>query len=90
MGVCIDGFNMEVVEEFKIIREMITIVIIAYLTQFIVVLLKVAADVLEVKEYQDKAFVYYKSMRQILIDLIPGSWILMIVRPVGRWYKTLK
>ena len=61
-----------------------------YTAQFIAVLVVVASDVLEVKEYRSKAELYYKSKRQVLIDLIPGSWILSIVRPVGRWYKTLR
>ena len=64
--------------------------IVLYIAQFITVLIVVAVDVIDVKDHQHDAFVYYKSKRQILIDLIPGSWILRIVRVVGEWYKTLK
>jgi len=69
---------------------LIIIGIALYVAQLIAVLGVVITDVLEVKDYPDKAEVYYESKRQVLIDLIPGSWILSIVRPVGRWYKTLK
>ena len=69
---------------------LIIIGIALYVAQFIVVLIVVAGDVQEVKEYPDVAEVYYESKRQVLIDLIPGSWILRVVRPVGEWYKTLK
>ena len=69
---------------------LIIIGITLYIAQFITVLIVVAADIIEVKDHQDKAFVHYKNKRQILIDLIPGSWILRIVRVVGEWYKTLK
>ena len=61
-----------------------------YIAQFIRVLVVVAVDIIDVRDHQHDAFVYYKSKRQILIDLIPGSWILRIARVVGRWYKTLK
>ena len=61
-----------------------------YIAQFITVLIVVAVDVIDVKDHQHNAFVYYKSKKQILIDLIPGVWILRIVRVVGEWYKTLK
>jgi hypothetical protein len=69
---------------------LIIIGIALYVAQFIVVLIVVAGDVQEVKEYPDVAEVYYESKRQLLIDLIPGSWILSILKPVGKWYKTLK
>lgn len=69
---------------------LIVIGIALYIAQFIVVMIVVAGDVQEVKDYPDTAEVYYESKRQVLIDLIPGSWILSIVRPVSRWYKTLK
>jgi len=69
----------------------LTIIGIAlYIAQFITVLIVVAVDVIDVKDHQHNAFVHYKSKRQILIDLIPGVWILSIARVVGRWYKTLK
>ena len=69
----------------------LTIIGIAlYIAQFIRVLVVVAVDIIDVRDHQHDAFVYYKSKRQILIDLIPGSWILRIARVVGRWYKTLK
>ena len=72
-------------------ETVLTVIGIAlYIAQFITVLIVVAADVLEVKDHQDKAFVHYKSKRQIFIDLIPGSWILGIARVIGEWYKTLK
>ena len=61
-----------------------------YIAQFIRVLVVVAVDVIDVNDNEHDAFVYYKSKKQILIDLIPGSWILRIARVVGRWYKTLK
>ena len=61
-----------------------------YVAQFITVLIVVAADVIDVKDHQHNALVHYKSKRQILIDLIPGVWILSIVRVVGEWYRTLK
>ena len=61
-----------------------------YVAQFITVLIVVAADVIDVKDHQHNAFVHYKSKRQILIDLIPGVWILSIARVIGEWYKTLK
>lgn len=69
---------------------LIIIGIALYVAQFITVLIVVAVDVIDVKDHQHNAFVYYTSKRQILIDLIPGSWILRIVRVVGEWYKTLK
>jgi len=69
---------------------LIVIGIALYVAQFTVVMIVVAGDVQEVKDYPDTAEVYYESKRQVLIDLIPGSWILSIVRPVSRWYKTLK
>ncbi len=69
---------------------LIVIGIVLYIAQFMTVLIVVAADVQEVKDHQHSAFVHYKSKRQILIDLIPGSWILSIVRVVREWYKTLK
>ena len=69
----------------------LTIIGIAlYIAQFIRVLVVVAVDIIDVRDHQHDAFVYYKSKRQILIDLIPGSWILSIARAVGEWYKTLK
>ena len=61
-----------------------------YVAQFITVLIVVAVDIIDVRDHQHDAFVYYKSKRQILIDLIPGSWILRVLRVVGEWYKTLK
>ena len=64
--------------------------IVLYIAQFITVLIVVAVDVIDVKDHQHNAFVHYKSKRQILIDLIPGVWILSIARVVGEWYKTLK
>ncbi len=64
--------------------------IVLYVAQFITVLVVVAVDVIDVKDHQHNAFVHYKSKRQILIDLIPGIWILSIARVVGEWYKTLK
>ena len=64
--------------------------IVLYVAQFITVLIVVAVDVVDVHDNEHEPFVYYKSKRQILIDLIPGSWILRIARVVGRWYKTLK
>ena len=69
---------------------LIIIGIVLYIAQFMTVLIVVAADVLEVKDYPKTHHVHYKSKRQILIDLIPGSWILRIVRVVREWYKTLK
>ena len=69
---------------------LIIIGIALYIAQFIRVLVVVAVDVIDVNDNEHDAFVYYKSKRQILIDLIPGSWILRIVRVVGEWYKTLK
>ena len=69
---------------------LIIIGITVYVSQLIAVLIVVAGDIAEVKDYPDTAEVYYESKRQVLIDLIPGSWILSIVRPVSRWYKTLK
>jgi hypothetical protein len=72
---------------------LIIIGIILYVIQFIVVLIIVAVDIIDVYDSEGcnyDPFVYYKSKRQILIDLIPGSWILKIVRVVGKWYKTLK
>jgi len=64
--------------------------IVLYVAQFITVLVVVAVDVIDVKDHQHNAFVHYKSKRQILIDLIPGIWILMVLRVIGEWYKTLK
>lgn len=61
-----------------------------YTAQFITVLIVVAVDVIDVKDHQHNAFVHYRSRREILIDLIPGSWILRIVKVVREWYKTLK
>ena len=69
---------------------LIVIGIVLYVIQFISVLVVVAIDVIDVNDNEHDPFVYYKSKRQILIDLIPGSWILKIVRVVGKWYKTLK
>lgn len=69
---------------------LIIIGIALYVAQFITVLIVVAVDVIDVKDHQHNAFVYYTSKRQILIDLIPGSWILRVVRVIGEWYKTLK
>ena len=72
-------------------ETVLTVIGIAlYIAQFITVLIVVAVDVIDVKDHQHDAFVHYKSKRQILIDLIPGSWILRIVRVVREWYKTLK
>jgi len=64
--------------------------IVLYVAQFITVLIVVAIDVIDVKDHQHNAFVHYKSRREILIDLIPGVWILMVLRVIGEWYKTLK
>jgi len=61
-----------------------------YTAQFITVLIVVAVDVIDVKDHQHNAVVHYKSKREILIDLIPGVWILMVLRVIGEWYKTLK
>jgi hypothetical protein len=69
---------------------LIIIGIVLYIAQFITVLIVVAVDIIDVRDHQHDAFVYYKSKRQILIDLIPGSWILRVARVVGEWYKTLK
>ena len=69
---------------------LIIIGIALYIAQFITVLIVVAVDVIDVKDHQHDAFVHYKSKRQILIDLIPGSWMLGIARVIGEWYKTLK
>lgn len=69
---------------------LIIIAIVLYIVQFITVLIVVAVDIIDVRDHQHDAFVYYKSKRQILIDLIPGSWILRIVIVVGEWYRTLK
>jgi hypothetical protein len=69
---------------------LIIIGIVLYIAQFITVLIVVAVDIIDVRDHQHDAFVYYKSKRQILIDLIPGSWILRVLRVVGEWYKTLK
>ena len=69
---------------------LVVIGIVLYIAQFVTVLIVVAVDVIDVKDHEHNAFVHYKSKRQILIDLIPGSWILRIVRVVREWYKTLK
>jgi len=69
---------------------LVIIGIVLYIAQFVTVLIVVAVDVIDVKDHQHNAFVHYRSRREILIDLIPGSWILRIVKVVCEWYKTLK
>ncbi len=69
---------------------LVIIGIVLYIAQFVTVLIVVAVDVIDVKDHQHNAFVHYRSRREILIDLIPGSWILRIVKVVREWYKTLK
>jgi len=69
---------------------LVIIGVVLYIAQFVTVLIVVAVDVIDVKDHQHNAFVHYRSRREILIDLIPGSWILRIVKVVREWYKTLK
>jgi len=69
---------------------LVIIGIVSYVAQFVTVLIVVAVDVIDVKDHQHNAVVHYKSKREILIDLIPGVWILMVLRVISEWYKTLK
>lgn len=61
-----------------------------YIVQVIGVVVCVIVDIIYVKNYNNNLYVHYKSKKQLIIDLIPGSWILKVVKFIKEWYKTLK
>lgn len=69
---------------------LIAIAVVFYIVQVLTVVVIILVDILMVKDYQDYIYNHYKTKRQLIIDLIPGSWILKLVKFIKEWYKTLK
>lgn len=61
-----------------------------YIVQVVTVVVIILVDILCAKDRQDYIYSHYTTKRQLIIDLIPGSWILKLVGYVKEWYKTLK
>ncbi len=66
---------------------MITILIIAYLIQFIVVLAVISCDIEEEKGSQYR---YFKSKKDLLKWITPFRWVLVVIVLVWKWWKSLE
>ena len=73
------------------VNTLVAIVVGFYIVQVIGVILVIVGDIIYQRdECFNGKYIHYKSKKQLIIDLIPGSWILKVIKFIKEWYKTLK
>ncbi len=66
---------------------MITILIIAYLIQFIVVLAAISCDIEEEKGSIHRVI---RSKKDVIRFIVPFRWVLVVIVLVWKWWKSLE